>query len=1323
MTDTSGSGWLLAPMELSALVVGQGAGKDQGHYWSDLSPDFSKIWTDYAITGPSLVKVFPQGNSTPPPDGGVHLHWMLPEAFGHGVQNANGGLDYPYVPNRWLVRRVRYKARTADIMDVAAWMIESDFLQDIDKPKVAQGSVSFLHEKSKTLFVSAGRATPLQDWTEATTEYRLALTALGSGSPDFPSSYPACKSMLGFYDPAPGAGAVGDWDVSYQAIGWCSDPSHDLLAGVTDETLAQRLDDLGFDVSDAGQALGVMDRVLCHGASTRVRWNKDLQHMTTVPQSAATVYVGNSSAEALSAMLAQKMQDPGVNAAALEPILTAFHYDMLSSDQNLQDVGAELHRMRFTAHAGKDRYSIDARRDPVKAVTGDVSAPQSGEPPQPVQVLPEDIAKDLAALNQKAHDAALSKRTLDQTRQALFTLWAQWATQFTSSGTEPAALTAQINTARAAVNQAAQTADDAADAAEVAARALQSTLSDRLPDLTLNQSTAEPFYHAADPALVISGDGFAASNVYNKYSHADTLPCRHAGELIVGVSANLPNEITRFDVTAHQLLPLPGLVPNPKLATGPYPDLLDGVLRETLLLDPIDPHDVNAQPLMVPAIVTALFDQSGTRPSDLAVKNLTHAIQDLLNGTPPSPDDLHPASFDALTDQAPAVRPDPLGLARWLGNPWRPLYLSWEVEWTPQAGLDGTGDVSENWNSWKLNDSGDEFAVPSPLNLASKTQKYSSYTMLAPNAGWVLRRRLEQLIDRKANERLSEIVSQIDNLPALAQSLSGFQEALGQLAPGLQLPPIDPNYLLNSTGAKADAVSDDIDGIPALDQQYMHAPLLTDYGKPSTDFQPIRAGLLTFKRLAVVDSFGQTRSLLGADSQTIDLVSSFGLQDTPADLAHDSVVLPPRYLQPARVDARWVSADPEKEAGSPLCGWVFPNHLDQSLMVCDAGGHLLGAVQTIIRVPGAGEDGTLAAPANPAFFWVPVPGSDTLAQDIADPELNRFVSALLAYDADTGRKFLAVIQTAQDTTGATVEHDARLSILIGRPLALVRAALRLELDGAPYRDIATPLPDAGDETGDADRGVAKVSFPVWMGGRSNTAGGLAGFLLEGDATFYPRFGLSGTKSKEIPLDASTPVLVTLLMDPHAAVHVRSGVLPRHSFSLPGSVITGLARIRDVFFQSAPLVGPAGGPRVPSPSDDYGQWSWAVRPQVTKWVEYADITDPGNGGGFGTAPQEIQEGWLKLTMNPVSIGAFWVKEGAVKVDVGTRITLGWTAEGADRLVLALEGQESPLAVFDKSEATSLPTEFKYQVDVSGKVTLTASDKSGNRSIKSLDLSAN
>ena len=148
--------WVLIPMEVSALAVGTGAGK---YAWSDPTPDFSQIYNNQILTGRDLIKQRLFQDSTPP-DGGVHLHWFLPEAYGHGVRKEGGPLAFPRVPNRWLIRRARHAENAIDVTQVTDWLLESDYRWNADGPDGAKTSILALDRPN--LFDNVGKLTLLE---------------------------------------------------------------------------------------------------------------------------------------------------------------------------------------------------------------------------------------------------------------------------------------------------------------------------------------------------------------------------------------------------------------------------------------------------------------------------------------------------------------------------------------------------------------------------------------------------------------------------------------------------------------------------------------------------------------------------------------------------------------------------------------------------------------------------------------------------------------------------------------------------------------------------------------------------------------------------------------------------------------------------------------------------------------------------------------------------------------------------------------------------------------------------------------------------------
>jgi hypothetical protein len=1356
----SDADWVLIPMEVSALVVGTEAEKSA---WSDLTPDFNQVYSNKILTGRDLIKrkVFQTAGASPP--SGIHLHWFLPEAFGHGVEDEGGSLAFPLVPNRWLIRRARHAANAIDVTEVTDWLLESDYCwkTDPDEFKSAKDNTGVSQSaKDKTrilldrdrLFANVGKLSLLGHGKriDAPNGYGFKLTALGSVGPEFAASYPACKSVLGFCDPDPAGGGADTIRVSYLVVGWYSDPAKDLLSGSERESWDSRLTELGWTLSSCPWRREV--RSMCHGAVAGITWNSRFLHKSgaPAPTSEAKVYIGATPAEALATLLAREMKPQSSD--SVELLLAAFQYGMLAGAEHLGDVQADFHRRRFTASPGGERYGVNAKARPVQP-NADPPA-RDLEPTSVSAILPPEIDGLLVNLNSKASALARVRRDLASLRQARFTAWASWAKDYlnarNSAKKQPVFPDMNPGLVAMAKGESAATVER-----DKARETLENALAARFPDLELSCSAELPFFRPAEPAILIEGAGLKASGIFDTRDSSEALPCRWVKEIVSGISATIVQE-TRTAL-ARNLIPFPS--PTWSLSSGPSPDLLDALLREFILVAPLEPAGPPVAPQDKPwnmRVRTSLTQGISLDGGEQA--SLANEIDGLVAARPPA----GPFGLKFISDASDVDSrlPHPVAIARWTRNPWRPLFLAWEVKWLPDDQLKGAGDIPGKWSPWPLDETGNEFKTPDAIASAPDANKagFQAYTLLGPRPELVLRRRLQQLGQRSrvgGEGDWTKVISKIDSLEILAQSLAGFHDSLRQLSLGLQLPLINPAYLWDKTQPVKDPAADPSQGFLMVDPQRMQAP------DTSFEFQPIRAGRLEVARLWVVDSFGQTRKLIEPNADC-PLFTSFGLPGLSTISKRRLVPLPPRYVQPARLDFRWVACPGDAAGGSPVRGWIFPNQMDKSIMICGAAGRLFGMLRRPI-----GASSEMSA----TFVWFPVPGTDVAVNDIPDDDLRAFVKYLVALNRDDAEAFGIVLRNAQNDGSGAVEHDPRLAILVGKPLALARASLQIQLDSISVSR-APEVGAGGAAPSNPTRQFEAVKFPVRLGGPDGRAGpegragGLAGFFEgepgkgepgEGEPgkVFYPGYGLSGRTDldqikylHELPLDAKTTEPLTLLLDPTAPVHIRSGLLPLHTFHLPEAAAAAVSSIRDVFFQAAPLLGSreSESPRMPRPSDDYGRWSWAVRPSVTMWKEYADIADPGDRAMFGQQALALREGWLKLVMNPVSVAGFWVKEGATKVEAGSRITLGWMVEGAESLTLTASvivngaATKQELAAWSKDEATALPNSCPIQIDKNWRgatapprsaedteagseiisLSLIASDRAGRRAMKSIQL---
>ncbi len=387
---------------------------------------------------------------------------------------------------------------------------------------------------------------------------------------------------------------------------------------------------------------------------------------------------------------------------------------------------------------------------------------------------------------------------------------------------------------------------------------------------------------------------------------------------------------------------------------------------------------------------------------------------------------------------------------------------------------------------------------------------------------------------------------------------------------------------------------------------------------PFNDFNPIRTGVMRILRLRLINTFGQFKDL---DTQGLIVTekmlpaSNYNLPNT-----RNWVFLPPRLVQPSRLNFRWLSADSgEQEANNPvttpICGWLLPNNLDKSLMVYDGSGNALGSV-------------------NQQAKWNSAPGTDIVVQsdEISNLYLRKIVERLTIQTNDTGviiqrkqdfiRNFISVINTAL----ANIEPESfaqhqELALLMGSPIAIVRTSLNLELQGLPniHHGWNEFRQDLQRQERDTDE-VTCVKFPMRIGEYQQLNDGVIGYWQENqdgslsNAFYAPQSDHS--QDQQIithPSDklifwqalADAPQNFTLLIEPRGKVHITSGILPTKFIDLPPSYYTEALKNIEITFLTAPILTEAYKIKLPLPQEVGYAWSWLQKERLT-WQEVSTV---------------------------------------------------------------------------------------------------------------------
>jgi hypothetical protein len=529
------------------------------------------------------------------------------------------------------------------------------------------------------------------------------------------------------------------------------------------------------------------------------------------------------------------------------------------------------------------------------------------------------------------------------------------------------------------------------------------------------------------------------------------------------------------------------------------------------------------------------------------------------------------------------VDPDLVGVTTW-AQPWIPMWLEWEIK---VEGIDPPTLDSWRLGSIDLDQTGAQIEGDSAaLSGRALLTTGAAATLHDAIADWLkaedaLDAVEAGLVDESTEAALRILDEAVRNLDVVTATLDGLRtQLLGfPVGDGLRRP---------------------ADGVTVSNP----APV----GPPRS----LLAGCVTLTRARLLDVFGRTLEIPLA---TVATPTRATIEDRPGALAIAARILRPSRWQFRLVDAATPVGAEGKEARvdqietslqvNPVAGFVMPDHLDESLELFDGDGSPIGELLHeavsggVMWEIAAGRTGP--ADAGPLFGLTP-----------AQQPLGLFAAGLVAADAarrkgapllpDTAQEStLSSLLRAIDTTLWTIDTFAALGSehvagLVGRPIAVVRAQLRLEL--RPPDDIDLSDPQRASEWAAAERNAARYAFPVRIGELTRSDDGLLGFFVDDDFSKFRlvdkviagtatdggrsrgQLGLIGGVTnvpQKVPFppgyiagtdDADTLLLhigqtvtLTLFMHPAGKVSLTSGILPRKALALARDWVgSGLAAI-------------------------------------------------------------------------------------------------------------------------------------------------------------------
>lgn len=1177
-------------------------------------------------------------------EAGYHLHWSLPDALTHG-QHAGDDTKFPAVPNRWLVFHRLRDPRASQWTSApgAPWVVESDYLAAAGEPTNSVIVPAAPRAGRPAPWAWLGRAVSLDRWKEDPKAERLSpLTAMGWGLPTFAAVYPECRGVFGLYT---GSTVRPDQWQQFDVIGWYSDSSQDELTRAMTDLMTKRagkpcdLPALDAMIAErfawavqegVGKQVDARLRTVCFGRVT-------LQppFMTSSRGSSGETFglaIGNSGTEALSAVLASGDQ-------AMEDQLEALHLAARFEHEEIE-IGPAFaearHEKEFTQVAGGSRWTIDVRADPARA--GD----DGGRVRATIPAAFADRLEELNALERSWDDASMR---VDALRRQLYADWCRYVLS-TSPRTVPAGRPDAAKV-RALVEKGISALQQAL--AEAGAIAFQ-TSSD-------GSTIAVP----GNSIVTASATCIAASLSTRVNALAADLAIWNSGVDAKKVGVRLvlrrvPH--ARYWQPADPAVGLVGMTAQPSFRHG-----RDGRFRADGRLECWTSSFDFAQAAWS-ANVDRIQQAFWSAIHERAAESLVPADAALLGAL----DVQRATTAYPSWESAGSVAFSLINC-----NPWQPTRLEWEVELLPLAADSGSGAYAADVmsSSFTLDENAVDLRYTSATpKIAAQGPVYCGTTTPSRHAAEQLRARIEAYMTKEvmptyyAEKKIPEAqqsgsyfassYSQVldwwkgkttssplyhrgvskayemlrqDGWACLTATLDGFHDALLTARRAMQLPIADP--------AGSPEQQDLAKRVSALDDDEHTASPLPDAG-----FYPIRTGALELRRLRLVDNFGCFRDV---DIRSLRSSVKLAFPGDPGAV----VELPPRLCQPARLgftflrDGTGQSTTPHP-AATPIAGWLVVNHLNGSVAFYRKSGQILGEIDARgeWQKPGKAGVGSVEKIPNPRLRAV---AQYLKGRSAAAPASAPFMAS-----------FIASVSQALDTIDPDGQaQQGAMALLLGRPIAVVRAAISLELRGTPATNQRWDAlaADIGRTARD-DRGVAGVKLPIRLGEHGQLNDGLVGYWKEddkgafqGDVLYMPQTSEEQSdfiKSRaEDPMSLfqtlrAPPQKLTMLVDPRGVIHATSGILPVKSIRIaPQHYVRALEAI-EVSFQIAPLLLDPATMAVPLPREPGVEWTWVER-GAQGWGEPVVLEGKAAQDASGVSPLELREGWLRLRSTLPSTG--------------------------------------------------------------------------------------
>lgn len=1157
---------------------------------------------------------------------GLYLHFILPDFLRSSIPfeyEEKFYFDFPAIPNRWLI----IKNKTQE--DEKKFIVESDYLFPEYQPVENKVSIPIPTQicKRKKLHIPfrfMGRQIESDDLSRSKGEYwsdimDTPLTAKGYGDISFTSFVPNCKDILTFHDPD-----VKDGD-SYDVFGYYElDNSAERIEGYLDficnggkefqMTTQEKLKKywhLNLEEQFCKNLHSVKQIVLC--SRFLVKHTKRLLPRKKKIQ--PSIAIGNSGTEAISSYFEHTL-----NIKDLETKLEAIQYENIQG--GTVDLGAKFlearHQGGFIPQEGGHSYEVDFDVIPRSKDESQINNAIKKLTDDPI--LKEKINFTKRAINQLNELQLVYDKKRYKINSKQKQLFADWYKYMLCSH-PPYRKDMDYPKADKVMQFLLRNIKD-----DLAVISQETGL------LTIDAQTSVPQLISDKKINSIAKQVVEKFKIcHDTLSEVNSKLKKMTEEKLKQLKQHI-SDIKKLEIqlekqkTPEQELELFKLKQSLKELTI-FTALKDKTITYRIIAKPSDRFFQPVEPVLMMAQpknqkTQSVFDEVDIPAIVLPMKNPTFKIEEKL---------YEHTNFIKLLEATQDINDKPYK-SEW-------LLLDWMLDFFPNSDPSVQPDGYEKDFIFKLFDLQEDTPDYAPIKnknikLSDIARRYSGRTILSTGSPKFLKEKISNYLEHqeKKNPDLQKVLAQIEKQHIVTQSLGGLNHAFLMCKQTMQLEVTDPIAF--------DAYKPLIETIKKwVGGQYGSAP------EPNHFFNPIRAGIMVIKQLNFIDTFGLTSNIYNSDitpkkpiykSQSLKLPTKVNVSARFGFQKDEMIHLPPRFPQACRLNLEWIRANEMEEDDfdpNPICGWIMPNFLENTLQVFDQKGEFLGFI---------GKDGT-------DIRLYPAPGTNEfLISEIKNEHLKNFVcyfhqenqteilEAEKVLIAEMFTTLLLEIEQALDfVEPQSYSPKNQLSIFAGRPLAIVRAKLNLEIKGDYavnqdwnhfkndiYRDVKTLKRSTYH--------FENVEIPIRIGDFYQLNDGVIGFwyrnlqkgVLESSDdlteyknfnpysinradTFYMPLNDKRIRKKRIKKESTfdnnsfligqrlneDPQVISMLFDPRGSLNVACGLLPVKHLELPRAYYKEALEKMRIYFQLAPVLTPFNDLQLPLPNLVSQDWKW------------------------------------------------------------------------------------------------------------------------------------